>query len=82
MTPEPLVDPDGPVTQLKGVGPKLADTLTKLGIFRLFDLLLHLPMRYQNRSHLTPINQVQAEQECLIQGQIVASQVLFWRCIL
>lgn len=71
------IDPDGPVTQLKGVGPKLADTLTRLGIFRLFDLLLHLPMRYQDRSHLTPINQVQADGEYLIQGQIVSNQVLF-----
>ena len=71
------IDPDGSVTQLKGVGPKLADTLTRLGIFRLFDLLLHLPMRYQDRSHLTFIGDVRAEHEYLVQGQIVASQVLF-----
>ena len=71
------VDPDGSVTQLKGVGPKLAETLTRLGIFRLFDLLLHLPVRYQDRSRIVPLDTIRAEQEYLVQGRVVSNQILF-----
>ena len=39
------IDPQAEITELKGVGPALAQTLEKLGIFRLIDLLVHLPMR-------------------------------------
>ena len=34
---------DMPVTALAGVGPKVAEQLSQLGIERIFDLLLHLP---------------------------------------
>ena len=44
------VDPEGSIAQLKGIGPKLQETLGRLGIFRLLDLLIHLPTRYQDRS--------------------------------
>ena len=67
------------VTTLKGVGPSLSTTLQKLGIFRLIDLLLHLPIRYQDRTHLVPLRQLQAGQECLVQGQVVDSQVAYGR---
>ncbi|MCZ6658557.1 MAG: ATP-dependent DNA helicase RecG [Gammaproteobacteria bacterium] len=67
------------MTTLKGVGPSLSTTLQKLGIFRLIDLLLHLPIRYQDRTHLVPLRQLQAGQECLVQGQVVDSQVVYGR---
>ena len=67
------------VTTLKGVGPSLSTTLQKLGIFRLIDLLLHLPIRYQDRTHLVPLRQLQAGQECLVQGQVIDSQVAYGR---
>ena len=41
---------DLPVTALAGVGPKVAEQLTQLGIARIFDLLLHLPRDYEDRS--------------------------------
>ena len=73
----PTPDPHTPITQLKGVGPKLADTLGKLGIYRYIDLLLHLPMRYQDRTKITPLNQVRPAEECLIEGRILGTVVLF-----
>lgn len=73
------VGPDAPVTVLKGVGPSLAEKLKGLGIARVGDLLLHLPLRYEDRSRVTPLNQVRAGDEVLIQGQVVDSKVTYGR---
>ena len=68
-----------PVTSLKGVGPSLAEKLEKLGIHSTLDLLLHLPRRYQDRSHLLPLRDLQGDEECLIEGEIVASRIAYGR---
>ena len=73
------MDPRGPLTQLRGVGPQAAQTLAKLGLRSLLDLLLHLPFRYQDRSKVSPIANVQAGTEALIIGKIISTQVLFGR---
>ena len=65
-----------PISRLKGVGPSLAETLARLGIHRNIDLLLHLPYRYQDRTHTVPLNQLQAGQECLVEGQVVESHIV------
>ena len=43
-----------PVTVLRGVGDKLAARLADIGIQSLEDLLFHFPLRYQDRTRLTP----------------------------
>ena len=49
----------GIVTQslesLRGVGPKLAEKLRSYGITSVEDLLFHLPLRYQDRTRVTPL---------------------------
>jgi len=72
-------DPNASITALKGVGPRLETILAKLGILRLVDLLLHLPIRYQDRTRLTPMNQIRAGDGCLIQGSILDCSVQFGR---
>lgn len=37
-----------PITDIKGIGPKTADTLNRAGIFTVRDLLYHLPRAYNN----------------------------------
>ena len=52
---------DTPVTALKGVGPKSAERLRKLGIDSVQDLLFHLPIRYQDRTRVVPIGSLRRE---------------------
>lgn len=47
-----------PLTTLQGVGPKIAQTLNKLKLFSLGDLLWHLPRRYDDYSRLKPISRL------------------------
>ncbi len=62
---------DMPVTALAGVGPKVAEQLAQLNIKRIFDLLLHLPRDYEDRSRLVSIADVGHGQAALITGRIV-----------
>jgi len=65
------------VDVLKGIGPKLAEKFATLGLYTLQDLLFHLPYRYQDRSHLIPIALLRHGEECLTQGEIVSTRVVF-----
>lgn len=62
---------DMPVTALAGVGSKVAEQLAQLGIVRIFDLLLHLPRDYEDRSRLLSIADVAHGQAALITGRVV-----------
>ena len=62
---------DMPVTALAGVGSKVAEQLAQLGIERIFDLLLHLPRDYEDRSRLLSIADVAHGQAALITGRVV-----------
>ena len=62
---------DMPVTALTGVGSKVAEQLTQLGIVRIFDLLLHLPRDYEDRSRQVAIADIAHGQSALIIGHIV-----------
>ncbi len=62
-------------THLRGVGPRLASRLQKLGIHTIQDLLFHLPMRYQDRTHVTPLNQVRPGDHVVVEGEIVETVI-------
>lgn len=59
-----------PVTVLRGVGGRLAERLQKLGIRTLQDLVLHLPMRYEDRTRPLAIGSLQPNQAALVQGRV------------
>lgn len=46
--------------RLQGVGPKLVDKLATLGIECIGDVLLHRPLRYEDRTCVTPVAQIVA----------------------
>ena len=65
------------LTDLKGVGPKLAEQLHKLNIFTLADLYFHLPFRYEDRSRITPIGGLQPQRPAVFQGDVRGANVVF-----
>ncbi|MFM8354286.1 MAG: ATP-dependent DNA helicase RecG [Gammaproteobacteria bacterium] len=63
------------MTALKGVGPALAQTLARLDLLSVGDLLLHLPHRYEDRSTIVPIAQLQPGQPALIEGRVLRTHI-------
>src|SRR5262249_22022239 len=61
-----------PVTSLPGVGPALAARLAKLGLETLQDLWFHLPLRYEDRTRITPIRDLRPGDTAQVEGHIEA----------
>ncbi|WFF38503.1 ATP-dependent DNA helicase RecG [Moraxella nasibovis] len=59
-----------PMTALSGVGDALAGRLKELGIHRIFDMLMHLPRDYEDRSRLVPIRDVEHGMSVLVSGVV------------
>ena len=73
------LSPTASIETLRGVGPALHDKFAKLRIHTLLDLLLNLPHRYQDRTHVVPLIGLRPDAEALIIGQVVDSRVAFGR---
>lgn len=52
------------------MGPALVQRLQRMDIWRVQDVLFHLPSRYQDRRHLLPMGSLLPEQEGAVLGQI------------
>lgn len=61
-----------PIDELKGVGPKVLEKLAKLHLHTLGDLLLHLPLRYQDKTRITPIDALIVGTDALTEGTIIS----------
>ena len=59
------------------ISPTTLAKLAKLGIHHRADLLLHLPMRYEDETHLAPIATVQAGETVQVQGTITHSEIAY-----
>jgi len=64
------------LTQLKGVGKKLAETLSKLEIHNLQDLLFHLPFRYEDRTRIHPVSCLRPGMQGLFEVEVQGSRVV------
>jgi ATP-dependent DNA helicase RecG len=67
------------VQSLTGVGPKLAEKLAACGVTQVQDLLFHLPLRYQDRTRITPIAAAREGDDVVIEGEIKLADVVFGR---
>jgi ATP-dependent DNA helicase RecG len=68
-----------PVTAIKGVGASLAAKLAKIGLFSVQDILLHLPLRYMDRTRITPIGALQPNVNAVLEAEVRACDVVFGR---
>ncbi len=61
---------DSPVTVVREVGPARAEQLEHLGVKTIHDLLYLLPRRYDDFSHLKPINRLDYGEEVTVMGTV------------
>jgi len=68
---------DHSIDKLRGVGPKVSESLEQLGIYNIQDAVFHLPYRYEDRSKIISLGDAPYEEPILIEGEIVKSTVIF-----
>lgn len=68
-----------PVTQLKGIGERTAEKLKRLGIITVQDVLFHLPLRYEDRTRITPIGSLQPYEPAVVDGSVELTDIKFGR---
>ena len=56
------------LSELKGLGKARIETLNKAGIYTMADLLLTLPVRYQDTSTITPLSEIAPGGEVCVSG--------------
>jgi ATP-dependent DNA helicase RecG len=61
----------------KPAGRGLADQLARLGIARDADLVLHLPLRYEDHTRLTPLPSLAPGLSLQVEGEIVKTDIQF-----
>ena len=66
------------VKHLKGVGPKISESLKSLGILSVQDAMFHLPFRSEDRTVLTPIWEASYEKSVLI-WNLLKNFGSFWK---
>ncbi len=66
-----------PLTSLTGVGVKVAEKLTKVGLHSVQDLLFHLPLRYEDRTRIYPMVKLHAGLWAAVQGKVMSVDTLF-----
>ena len=67
------------IDRLRGIGPQFAKRLHKLGLYNVQDLLFHLPLRYIDRTKITPIGSIQPMTDVVLEGEIRASDIVYGR---
>ena len=68
-----------PLTALSGVGATISEKLSRIGINNVQDLLFHLPMRYEDRTRITPIADVRPDSFATVEGFVQLTEVQFGR---
>lgn len=67
---------DAPIQYCKGIGPKRAELLQKLGISTVEDALSYLPWRYEDRGNLKKIGRLTYGSYETVSGEVVSADVV------
>ena len=68
-----------PVAALRGVGPRIAERLSRLGVERIADLLCLLPLRYEDRTQVRPLGGLNPGQRVLVEGEVELAEIAYRR---
>ena len=63
------------ISVLKGVGPKKVEIFHDMGIKTIEDLVLYFPKSYEDRRTVTPISELKAGSDFLIQARLVNKRI-------
>ncbi|EOC1339340.1 ATP-dependent DNA helicase RecG [Cronobacter dublinensis] len=66
-----------PLSSLTGVGTSQSAKLAKIGLHTVQDLLLHFPLRYEDRTHLYPINDLLPGVYATVEGEVLNCNITF-----
>jgi len=80
--PEAAPAPDAgsrPVTALRGVAAALAARLERLGVTSVADLLLLLPLRYEDRTRVSAIGALTPGARATVEGEVQLTEVAYRR---
>jgi len=69
----------GKLTDLRGVGPALAEKLGRLNVYAPEDLLFLLPQRYEDRTRLSAIGSLRSGMRTIIEAEVELTEVVFRR---
>ena len=67
------------LTELKGVGPALAERLANLNVERPLDLFFLLPQRYEDRTRLTAIGSLCPGSRAIVEAEVALTEVVYRR---
>ncbi|WP_321174027.1 ATP-dependent DNA helicase RecG [Alteromonas pelagimontana] len=66
-----------PITDLKGVGAKVAEKLAKIGLATVQDVLFHLPLRYEDRTRVYALADCRPFSHVSIQGEVKKADIQY-----
>ncbi len=72
---------DTPVQFIKGIGPRIAESLAAKGFATAEDLLYHLPFRYEDRANPRALHELVAGEMASVIGEVCGSALLRTRTI-
>ncbi len=64
-----------PLQYVKGVGPRRAADLDRVGLSTVEDLLLRFPLRYENRAEVLPIRALRPGRVATVMGEVLSAGV-------
>lgn len=61
---------------IKNISPKILNLFNILGVYTYWDALLHIPLRYDDLTKLTNVNDFIINEKILIEGTILSSEII------